>query len=242
MQFWQKQLNFAIWCATTECGVDFNHYLKDSGMIGSLFWFHVYYQTRRILKEINAALLQYASWNAFSNNYDRSAYERICKEFNVDVNADWRQKQSKKQGLRTIYNYWTDDGYHPLGKGVQCDNKRYSFTQASTNEKIHIDFISQFSEASKACSTFGLILHTPGPEIRLLVAYIYIDTPCAYPPSYPSIRYAKSFNSAQLTQLIKLSKISIFALSRSEINHATELRLLNSSSSAYNLCYLTYLS
>ena len=29
---------------------------------------------------------------------------------------------------------------------------------------------------------------------------------------------------------------------RSEINHATELRLLNSSSSAYNLCYLTYLS
>ena len=37
---------------------------------------------------------------------------------------------------------------------------------------------------------FGLILHTPGPEIRQHVAYIYIDTPCAYPPSYPSIRYA----------------------------------------------------
>ena len=36
----------------------------------------------------------------------------------------------------------------------------------------------------------GLILHTPGPEIRQHVAYIYIDTPCAYPPSYPSIRYA----------------------------------------------------
>ena len=35
-----------------------------------------------------------------------------------------------------------------------------------------------------------LILHTPGPEIRQHVAYIYIDTPCAYPPSYPSIRYA----------------------------------------------------
>ena len=36
---------------------------------------------------------------------------------------------------------------------------------------------------------FRLIPHTPGPEIRMQVAYIYIDTPCAYPPSYPSIRY-----------------------------------------------------
>ena len=154
MQFWQNQLNFAIWCATTGCGVDFNHHLKDSGMIGSLFRFHVYYQTRRILKEISAALPQDASWNAFSNGYDRSAYERICKEFNVDVNADWRQKHSENQGLGTIYNYWTNAGYHPLGKGVQYDNKSYSFTQSTINEKIHIDYISQGSEVSKAWSTF----------------------------------------------------------------------------------------
>ena len=112
-------------------------------MIGSLFRFHVYYQTRRILKEISAALPQDASWNASSNGYDRSAYERICKEFNVDVNADWRQKQSESQGIGTIYNYWTNAGYHPLGKGVQYDNKSYSFTQSTTNEKIHIDYISQ---------------------------------------------------------------------------------------------------
>ena len=148
MQFWQNQLNFAIWCATTGCGVDFNHHLKDSGMIGSLFRFHVYYQTRRILKEISAALPQDASWNAFSNGYDRSAYERICKEFNVDINADWRQKQSENQGLGTIYNYWSNAGYHPLGKGVQYDNKSYSFTQSTTNKKIHIDYISQGSEVS----------------------------------------------------------------------------------------------
>ena len=123
-------------------------------MIGSLFRFHVYYQTRRILKEISAALLQDASWNAFSNSYDQRAYERICKEFNVDVNADWRQKQSENQGLGTIYNYWTNDGFHPLGKGVQYDNKSYSFTQSTTNEKIQIDYISQGSEVSKVWSKF----------------------------------------------------------------------------------------
>ena len=45
-------------------------------------------------------------------------------------------------------------------------------------------------ESIQSSTIFGLILHTPGPEIRQHVAYIYIDTPCAYPPSYPSIRYA----------------------------------------------------
>ena len=78
LAFWQNQLNFAIWCSTTGCGVDFNHHLKAAGLIGSLFRFHVYYQTRRILFEMSTALPQDQSWSAFSNNYDRKAYERIC--------------------------------------------------------------------------------------------------------------------------------------------------------------------
>ena len=73
LSFWQNKLHFAIWCATTGCGVDFNDPLKDTGMIGSMFMFHVYYQIRRILKEISAALPQDSSWNAFDNSYDRSA-------------------------------------------------------------------------------------------------------------------------------------------------------------------------
>ena len=56
MKFWQNQLNFAVWCASSGCGVDFNNHLKEKGMIGSLFRFHVYYQTRRILFEMSAAL------------------------------------------------------------------------------------------------------------------------------------------------------------------------------------------
>ena len=73
LQFWQNQLNFAIWCATTGCGVDFNHHLKADGLIGSLFRFHVYYQARRILFELGILLLQDKSWNAFSNSYNRNA-------------------------------------------------------------------------------------------------------------------------------------------------------------------------
>lgn len=145
MSFWQNQLNFAIWCATTGCGVDYNHHLKADAMIGSLFKFHVYYQARRILFEMGVALPQDSSWNAFNNSYDRSAYERICKEFNVDQNADWRQKQSYNNGLGTIYNYWTNNGYHPLVPiDTQYNNKEMSFTQGL----LHIDYIAQGSEAT----------------------------------------------------------------------------------------------
>ena len=154
IRFWQNQLNFAVWCATTGCGVDFNNHLKDTGMIGSLFRFHVYYQTRRILFEMAVALPQDTSWNAFDNNYNRSAYERICKEFYVDI--DWRQKQSDNQGLGRIYNYWTNIGYRPFDKGVKYDKKDYSFTQTTTNDIIHIDYIAQSAEATKAWTTFIL--------------------------------------------------------------------------------------
>ena len=98
LTFWQNQLNFAIWCATTGCGVDYNHHLKADAMVGSFFKFHVYYQTRRILFEMGVALPQDTSWNAFNNTYNRTAYERICTEFHVDVNADWRQKQYYNEG------------------------------------------------------------------------------------------------------------------------------------------------
>ena len=104
---------------------------------------------------MSAALPQDASWNAFENSYDRVAYERICKEFS-NVSFDWRQKQSDNQGLGRIYNYWTNSGYHPFDIGTEYDNKSYSFTQATTNEKIHIDYIAQGSEATNAWTTFIL--------------------------------------------------------------------------------------
>ena len=138
MLFWQNQLNFALWCSTTGSGVDFNNHLKDKGMIGSLFRFHIYYQTRRILFEMSAAMPQDPSWNAFDNNFDQKAYERICKEFNVDINTDWRQKQSDNQGLGRIYNYWTNDGCHPFDVGTEYDkNKVFIYRLQQQHQTTH---------------------------------------------------------------------------------------------------------
>ena len=85
MQFWQNQINFALWCATSGCGVSMQDHLTGTIPLfaRSLFLFHVYYQTRRILFEMKVALPTDDSWNAFDNSYDKKAYERICDEFGV---------------------------------------------------------------------------------------------------------------------------------------------------------------
>ena len=153
MPFWQTSLSGVRRLAVELISITI---WKKTGMIGSLFRFHVYYQTRRILSEMAIALLQDTSWNAFDNTYNRSAYKRICNEFHVDINADWRQKQSDNQGLGLIYTYWINMGYHPFDKGTEYDKKDYLFTQATSNDIIHIDYIAQGTEATKAWTTLIL--------------------------------------------------------------------------------------
>ena len=67
MRFWQNQLNFAVWCATTECGVSYEDHLSGDipGFAKSMFMFHVYYQIRRIIFELKAPLPTDQSWNAY---------------------------------------------------------------------------------------------------------------------------------------------------------------------------------
>ena len=47
MTLWQTQLNFAVWCTSSACGVSSAHlnYTKHS-MIRSVYHFHVYYHVR----------------------------------------------------------------------------------------------------------------------------------------------------------------------------------------------------
>ena len=92
MNFWQTQLNFARSCATTGCGVSVHDHVsgrydfapESAQLSKSIFRFHVYYQTRRILYQMRAALPTEESWNAFNNVYNHTAYQAICNEFSVD--------------------------------------------------------------------------------------------------------------------------------------------------------------
>ena len=154
MQFWQNQLNFALWCATAGCGVSVGDHLSGDipAFARSMFLFHVYYQTRRILFELKAALPTASSWNAFNNDYDKKAYERIYNEFGVSASSNWRQTKDHNQGLGDMYNYFTGIGYHPYYG--EYDSKSITFTQATPNSQIHVDYIAQ--KVSNAWSTFML--------------------------------------------------------------------------------------
>jgi len=160
MQFWQNQLNFAVWCATTGCGVSKeDHMASHDPQIRALFCFHVYFQVRRILAELQCPLPQDNAWSAFQNAFDRRAYERICAEFGVSPHTDWRQKQSSNQGLGLVYFYATHVGYMPVygaGSADHYDPGRMSFTKKTGGGTLHVDYIAQGSEAVEAWSSFML--------------------------------------------------------------------------------------
>ena len=100
MSFWPQQLNFALWCATTGCGVSremlfSNSSLKLSDQIRTFYQFHVYYTTRKILYEMGGiqsknALPDDPAFNQQENPYDVASYKRLCAEFGIDPSTDFR--------------------------------------------------------------------------------------------------------------------------------------------------------
>ena len=89
MGYWDQQLNFAVWLATTGCGVSIHDHLYNDDIpkqIQSFFRFHVYFTIRRILNELSCPLPDDPdTFNKVDNLYDVSSYHRICDEFGLDL-------------------------------------------------------------------------------------------------------------------------------------------------------------
>ena len=131
-EYYPQQLNFAFYCATTGCGVsqrilfedkmrDGKNDLTDSELIlppqvRSFFWFHVYFTVRRILFELGGAqnslpLPGDPAFNQTENKYDIPSFERICAEFGISPNADFRFTRGDNHGLGSVFEYFTNSGY-----------------------------------------------------------------------------------------------------------------------------------
>ncbi|CAG2196262.1 unnamed protein product [Mytilus edulis] len=106
--WWQCQLNFAVWCASTGCGVSYNDHIQNtSNLTKSFYMFHLYYCIARILKELKSPLPTDSSFCYYKNPYDKAAYQKLCDEFNISPNTDWRQKlESSCQGLGSLSNIY----------------------------------------------------------------------------------------------------------------------------------------
>ena len=131
-EYWPQTLNFAFFAATTGCGVsrrilfedkmrDGKNDLTDSELklppqVRSFFWFHVYFTVRRILFELGGPQnsLPLPGDTAFSqteNKYDIRSFERICAEFGISPNADFRFTRGDNHGLGSVFEYFTNSGY-----------------------------------------------------------------------------------------------------------------------------------
>ena len=131
-EYWPQTLNFAFFIATTGCGVsrrilfedkmrDGENDLTDSELkippqVRSFFWFHVYFTVRRILFELGGPQnsLPLPGDTAFSqteNKYDIPSFERICAEFGISPNADFRFTRGDNHGLGSVFEYFSYSGY-----------------------------------------------------------------------------------------------------------------------------------
>ena len=91
---WQSQLNFAIFCASSACGVSVEHLNSKQPMIRSIYRFHVYYHIRRILKILEIPLPYENSFNQYNNSYNHEKFIGICSEYGASYNlTKWRNQK-----------------------------------------------------------------------------------------------------------------------------------------------------
>ena len=91
---WQSQLNFAVFCTSSACGVSVEHLNAKQPMIRSIYRFHVYYHIRRILKILEIPLPYENSFNQYNNPYNHKKFIGICSEYGVSNNlTKWRNQK-----------------------------------------------------------------------------------------------------------------------------------------------------
>ena len=84
MKLWQTQLNFAVFCASSACGVSSAHLnFKTYGLVRSVYRFHVYFQIRQILKRMQVALPNHPNFNTGDNPYSELEFLNICHDFKI---------------------------------------------------------------------------------------------------------------------------------------------------------------
>ena len=194
MSFWPQQLNFALWCATTGCGVSremlfSNSSLQLSDQVRTFYQFHVYYTTRKILYEMGGiqsknALPDDPAFNQKDNPYDVASYKRICAEFGVDPSTDFRFTYGQNHGLGYV-NIMYSDGpfaqkkwqYPPADLSNSSSQRLAGDSGATTNNTIA--FIrndqganTQFEHFVPA-QTSGLTLNGLGRINQSIMAFGY---------------------------------------------------------------------
>ena len=194
MSFWPQQLNFALWCATTGCGVSremlfSNSSLQLSDQVRTFYQFHVYYTTRKILYEMGGiqsknALPDEPAFNQKDNPYDIASYKRICAEFGIDPSTDFRFTYGQNHGLGYVNIMYTDGPfahkqwqYPPADLSNPSSQRLAGDSGATTNNTIAFIRNDQGADTQfeyfVPAQTSGLTLNGLGRINQSIVAFGY---------------------------------------------------------------------
>ena len=113
MHLWQTQLNFAVWCTSSACGISSVHlnYTKHP-MIRSVYHFHVYYHVRRVLKKVQTPLPHETGFNVAENPYTESEFLKVCEDYRV-LNDPMKYRDEKFCWTYQHGVGWPDDYIGP---------------------------------------------------------------------------------------------------------------------------------
>ena len=171
LKLWQTQLNYAVFCASSPCGVSSAHlnYTKHP-MIRLVYRFHVYYDVRRVLKKLQVPLLHETGFNAADNPYTESEFFKICEDYRVpndsmryrDKNFYWTYQcgvgwPDDNIGLDSMTQWiieksvgFTDVGLYRISESVRA----YAFLILSSQASARSSIVGNTASALTAQSAF----------------------------------------------------------------------------------------
>ena len=190
MSYWPQQVNFAVWCETTGCGISREILDKDYSTLGflaqvySFYHFHVYFTVRRILYHLGgiqsiSALPGDPTFSQANNKYDVASYKRICTEFiGINPSSDFRLTKGANHGLGSVYIYVSYSGPEKNEYDYPGSNK---FSDESGSEfkgnLIYYIYRDPYAEAQADwfCPNGGEGLTQAGlsPINQSIVAFVY---------------------------------------------------------------------
>ena len=151
---WQSQLNFAVFCASSACGVSVEHLNAKEPMIRSIYRFHVYYHIRRILKILEIPLPYENSFNQYNNPYNHEKFIGICSEYGVSNDlTKWRNQK--------YFSTWQSRAWETSKPGMSYINEN-SFSRwiIEKSDGLTTLGIQKLSESVRDCAYLILTSQT----------------------------------------------------------------------------------
>ena len=154
---WQSQLNFAVFCASSACGVSVEHLNAREPMIRSIYRFHVHYHVRRILKILEIPLPYENSFNQYNNPYNHEKFIGICSEYEVSSDlTKWRNQK--------YFSTWQSRAWETGKPGMSYINEN-SFSRWIIEKSDGLTTLS-IQKLSKSVTDYAYLILTSQTSTR----------------------------------------------------------------------------